>query len=236
MSSTALQIVQDFCEKMALPVPQALVGNTERSVSQYRALLLETVEDLGQYKWQQQRILWTWPSVAGQDQGALVDIWPGYFSVEPNTMWNRTRRMRIFGPLAESIWAALQVLPNAGPEFQHWIAGGHLFISPAQIDGDTLGVTYITSYGVLSVLGVPQQRIEADNDTFLFPDLVVKRLLEAKWRRQKGETGWEDTYNDAMGLVARNIVKEGAATLSLDTLPNRGPRPGIVIPAGSWNV
>jgi len=234
--TTVLQHVQDFCAKQNLPSPSALVGSTEKSVAQFRGLLLDLSRELLEFRWEQQKIRKTWTSVAGQDQGALEDIFgAGYLSLVPGSGWNNTRRMRIYGPLADQIWAALQVLPNAGPEFQCWVSGGHLYVSPAFVAGETLSFIYQTKYGVQASDGTAKERITADDDVLLFPDNVVFRGLEYKWKKQKGEAGWEDDYNVFIGLVAKNLVKDGAPTLTMS--PNRrGPQPGIVIPAGNWNV
>lgn len=235
--TTVLTLVQNFTDKMNLPTPTALVGSQEKSIRQYRALLRELVADLAEYRWSQQRLRLTWPSVLGQDQGLLTSIFgAGYYGLEKDTMWNESRRMRIYGPLPDQIWQALQVLPNAGPEFQFWISGGHLYVSPAQVVGETLSVVYTTTFCVQPAGGgAAKQEITVDSDTLLFPDNVVQHGLEYKWRKQKGDANWQDVYNDFMSLLARNIVKEGAAVLSLAE-SKRLPQPGIVIPAGSWNV
>lgn len=235
--TTILTLVQDFCEKTGLPRPSALIGVTEKSVAQMRALLIECVEDLGRYNWQTQTLRKTWTSLAGQDQGPLTTIFGSdYRSLMPDTIWNNTRVMRVFGPVPAQIWQTFQALPNAGPEYQSWISGGNLYISPAIQAGESLSAIYVTTAGVLDVGGVTtKSRITADDDSLLFPDSVVKRCLEYKWRKQKGEAGWEDDYNAFISLVMKDVVKDGAPTFSLD---GRGQtaRPGIFVPAGSWNV
>jgi hypothetical protein len=234
--ATVLSLMQDFCEKQGLPVPTALVGSQEKSVRQLKALMNDLAQELSQYRWQQQRIRKTWSSVAGQDQGTLVSIFgAGYESLVANTLWNSSRQMRIYGPVADSVWQAMQVLPNAGPEFQCWVAGGKLYVSPALLISENLSALYTTKYGVLSSGGTAQERILADSDTFLFPEIVVARGIEYKWRKAKGEPGWEDDFNAYSGLIAKNIVKDGATTLRLDN-PAQSVKPGIIVPAGSWNV
>lgn len=238
MPTTILTIVQDFTEKLGLPRPSALVGVQEKSVRQMRALLQEAVSDLGEYAWESQKLRKTWVSVAGQDQGTLVSIFgEGYDSLVPETMWNDTRHMRVFGPVTDSVWQAFQTLPNAGPEFQSWISGGKLYISPAPVVGEDFSAIYHTRHGVLDLDGTTtKERITADSDSLLFPTNVVLRALEWKWRKQKGEAGWEDDYNAYIALVARALVKNGMPTLSLDGARTLTAKPGITIPAGSWNV
>lgn len=235
--TTVLTIVQDLTDKIGLPTPTALIGSSEKSIKQFRALVRELVGDLSEYNWPSQELKCSWTSVAGSDQGALTTLFgPGYHGLQANTLWNETRKVRILGPVTEERWQYSQVLPNPGPEYTCWITGGHLYVSPAAVAGETCSAIYRTKYAVLAVDGITTKlNITADDDSFLFPDIVVRRGLEYKWRKAKGEAGWEDDYNSYISAVAANIVKDGSAKLSLTPgVPQM--RPGIVIPSGSWNV
>lgn len=236
MATNVLQLVSDFTDKQGLPTPTALIGVTEKSVVQYRAILLDVVADLSERSWQQQILRKTWLSAAGQNQGTLESIFgAGYISLIPDTMWNDDRVMQIRGPVPPSVWQRLQNLPYGGPEYLYWISGNVLYVSPDLENVENLSAMYRTKYGVLSAGGTAKERVTVDTDTLLFPDQVVRKGFEAKWRKIKGEPGWEDDYNEYMGLIARNIVKDGAPTLSLDS-PVLYPKPGILIPSGNWNV
>ncbi len=237
-NSTVLFLVQSFCEEMGLPLPAAMMGATDKSTRQLKALMFQVVRDLAEKRWQQQTVRKTFVTTAAQDQGLLTTLFgEDYFSIVGGTGWNATRHLRVYGPLPDAIWNALQTLPNAGPEYQSFISQDHLLLSPAAVAGETISFMVITRYCVLDTSGtVYKQFITADNDMLVFPDNVVLRSLYWRWRKQKGESGWEDDYNEAMGLVAKNIAKDGMSTLSMSTQPNVGPWPGIIIPPGSWPV
>mgnify|MGYP000340656027 CR=1 FL=1 len=235
--TTILSLVQSFTDKLGIPTPSAVVGVTEKSVRQIRALLQECVRDLTEYQWPQQTLRVTWTSLATADQGALTTIFgSGFKTLVADTLWNETRHMRIYGPVTPAVWQALQTLPNAGPEYQYWVSNGHLFVSPTLAAGETLAGMYVTSEGILDIDGTTTKAaFTADDDSLLFPDNVVLRCLEYKWKKQKGEAGWEDDYNSYIGLLAKSLTSQTAPTLKLDsTQPSM--RPGIIIPAGSWNV
>jgi hypothetical protein len=238
MTSTVLTLIQNFTDKMGLPTPNALVGATDKSTKQYRSLLRETVADLGEYRWQNQRVRRTFNSVAGQLQGLLTTLFGAdYFGMEQDSMWNNTRIMRVYGPISDQVFNALQTIPNSGPTFQFYLSRDSLYLCPNNIvANEVYSAIIISNYCVLA-LGNPanyQQSVTNDADTLVFPDNVVQRFFEAKWRKQKGESGWEDDMNEAMGLIAKNIVKDGGTRLSLSVRPNYGPQPGIVIPPGNW--
>lgn len=236
--TSALQLVQFFCDKQGLPRPAALITATDKSSRQYQSILRETIADLGEYRWQQQRIRQSFVTVAANLQGTLQALFgAGYAGLERDSMWNNTRHMRIFGPVSEQTWNALQTLPNAGPEFLCWISRDSLYLSPAAVVGENISAIIITKYNVLAggSGSTYQEYVTSDADSLVFPDNVVLRLFEAKWKSQKGETGWQDVYNDAIGLIAKNIIRDSGTKLSMDTVPNAGPRPGIIIPPGNWS-
>jgi hypothetical protein len=237
MSTTILALVQMFTDKGGLPRPAALVSATDKSARQYLSLLRETIADLGEYRWQQQRVRGTFTTVALALQGALPTLFgAGYAGLVKNSLWNDTRHMQIFGPVTDQTWNTLQALPTAGPEFQYWLSRDSLYISPTLEAGETVSAVYVTKYNVLDTDGVTyKELVDADTDTVLFPDNVVLRLFESKWKKQKGESGWQDDYNDAISLIAKNLVRDSSPTLSLDGRTAM-PQPGVIIPPGSWGV
>ena len=242
MTFSALEVVQQFANEQGLPLPVS-INAADKSSRQLKALLNKAVRELAEYGWPYQKKRGTFTTIAGQDQGLLTTVFGAdYKGLIQDSMWNTTRHMRIYGPLSEQIWNALQTLPNAGPEFQCWISNNHLYISPAQVAGNTLSFIYLSNLVVggdpqiSAGVRTPAAYVTQNEDTFTFPDSVMLAYLAYLWRKQKGEPGWQDDYNYAIGLVAKNIVKDSATVLNLSSSPERGVSPGIVIPPGSWNV
>lgn len=239
MTSSVLNLVQTFCDKQGLPRLSAVVTATDKSARQFQAIMREVIADLGEYRWQQQRVRGSFTSVAAGLQGPLTTLFgAGYAGMVRDSMWNDTRHMRIFGPISDQMWNALQTLPNAGPEFQCWISRDNLYLTPTAVAGETISAVFITKFNVLAggTGSTYQEFVTDDTDTLLFPDNVVLKLFGSKWRKQKGESGWEDDYNDAIGLIAKNLVRDGGESFQLDCIPNSGARPGIIIPPGNWGV
>lgn len=235
--TTVLRLIQDFCEEKSLPVPAAVMGSQEKSIRQLRALLQAVINDLAEFRWQQQRILTTWASNGLENQGVLTTLFgAGYSGLVSGTLWDVTTKLRIHGPLTEQEWQAQETLGVNAPPYQAWISQNQLYISPAIPATDSLSAVYITNYLVTDVLGLtPKPRFTADDDSIILPDNVVLRGLKYKWKEAKGEAGWEDDYNTFTGLVAKNLARDSAPKLALDnSTPAIGP--GIIIPAGNWNV
>lgn len=236
MSKTLLATVQGFCGEYGLPVPNAVIGVTETSVIQYKAIMEKVVSDLLEFRWQQQSIRKTFVTIAAEDQGSLTSlIGADYKSLVQASMWDETLRRPVFGPVGDASWEMLKAFLNTGPLYQYRIAQNHLLINPAIEAGHTIGLIYMSGYGILDgTTGVAKESFTLDTDTMLFPDVVIEKSLEWRWKKIKGED-WQDDYNDYLDSVARNKTNDTAPVLFLD----RGqPRlvPGIWVPAGNWPV
>lgn len=235
MSKTVLLTVQDFCGRMGLPVPTAIIGGTETSVVQYKGILHDIGEKLSEYAWQVQKLRKTFTSIAAEDQGALTTIiGADYRSIVPLSVWDETLRRPLFGPVGDASWESLKAFTNTGPMYQYWISGGHFLTNPALPAGHTIGLIYETNYPFASASGTAQPRILADTDVFLFPDVVITAEFEWRWKKIKGEP-WQDDYNMSVSLIAKNIVKDTLPILQLDA-QRQELRPGIWVPAGNWGV
>lgn len=233
----ALQLVTQFCQETGLPVPGGLIGATEGHAVQMRALLNKVAMDLSQYNWEQQNRYVTWTSVSGEDQGALLDIFgvsDDYMRLIPNTLWDNTEQRPVFGPVTNEVWAYYKAAVNPGPIYQYTIKQSHLLVSPAMPAGHTMSVQMYSQLVVVGANSSLKTAMTADNDSFVFPDICVLRGLTWNWAKKKGEE-WEGDHALYLDSIGKNLVNSGAPTVSLDTT-ERGFSPGVVVPAGSWNV
>lgn len=237
MVSPVLTLVQNFTDKMGLPTPSAMIGATDKSTRQLRSLMRETIAELAEYHWENQKVRRTFLSVSGSVQGNVNTLFGAdYSGIVQDSMWNNTRIMRVYGPISEQRYNALLTIPNSGPTYQFFISRNILSLVPSNIvANETYSAIILSRFCVTDTTQtVYKEFVTADTDLLVFPDNVVIRMFEAKWRKQKGEDGWEVDMTAALGLVAKNIVRDGSTRLSLSTEPNRGPRPGIIIPPGNW--
>lgn len=236
-----LQLVQEFCGKKTLPVPTAVIGNTDVGVVQIRYLLDETLREMGKYKWNEQKIQTTFLTVASENQGTFSAILgPGFIGPDFDslifaTMWDQTLRRPIFGPVSDEMWSNLQSFPASGPIYQFKVFGDSLHIFPAPPAGDTVYLIYQSKYPVAdAATGTPKAAITVDTDLFLLPDDVVSRSLDYRWKRQKGEP-WEVDFNEYTDLLAKALNRTGQPNIHLDSARFK-LTPGIWVPAGDWPV
>lgn len=229
---TALGIVQEFCALQGLPVPSALVGSSEKSVAQYRAILREVVRELLTCAWEEQKVRATFTAETTNLQGPLTTLFPGFEELIRDTFWSVTNDMRVTGPVTDSEWAAILALDISAPPYSYWIGGGSLYLSPIPSSGESFSAIYRTSYGFTSS-GSPSASLVADADTLNFPDNVLLAGFEALWKEKKGLP-----YQTARNRFDDYLAKAQAPVsprFQLDSPPpHNGPR--VFIPPGSWNV
>lgn len=232
---TILGVAQEFCALRGLPIPSALIGANEKSAAQYLAIIKKLSRELARYSWQEQRILTTYSATGlSTNQGSLSTLFAGYKALVPETLWNKTKKLRIIGPVNDQQWAAQQALGFAGPEYLSWVSQKQLYISPKPAEFDQIQAIYQTEYSLTNNSGVAIATPTADNDKFLQPDNVVMKGFEAIWKKQKGEP-FTDDWNDFVGEILRALAYSGMPKFRLDGA-TPSVRPGIAIPPGSWNV
>jgi hypothetical protein len=230
MATTPLAIVGDLCARMGFTVPSAVVGSVDPQVAQMRSLLEEECNDLSQrHRWQEQTIQGTWTTIANADQGALSAIFPqGFRAVVDNTIWDRTDRLPVLGPMAPEDYQALLAILATGPRYRYIIQGSHLLVNPAPAAGHAWAFEYYTKYFCTDSGGATYRyRFAADTDLVLLPEDLVLQGLRWRWKKEKGFDYAED-FRTYEGQVANAMGVNGSrkSPLYLDYV-NRGPTPGI---------
>lgn len=237
MAQSVLQLVQEFCGKKTLPVPNSVIGNTELSVVQIRYLLDEVVRELMLAgDWEEQKIRATWTSTATEDQGALTTLIGADFdSLIPATMWDVTQQLPVFGPTGDSSWQTFKTYTSIGPIYQYRIEGGHLKILPTLTAGHTMSVYYNSNYGITDSGGTAKAAITADSDLFLLPEALIHRSLDYRWKRTKGEP-WEQDYAEFQDLMGGERYASAPRFNLGSPSGDAGQQPGIWVPSGSWPI
>jgi len=233
-----LTIAQNFCQRTGLPVPTFVIGSTDAQVIQILALLNEVLEDLvDRATWSALTEETTFVTTAGEDQGAMTTIAPkGFSRVLQETIFNRTLRLPIYGPMRAEQWQALKALPTTGPFYKYRIRGGRLLFNPVAVAGHTCAFEYASTWIVLALDGTTRRSaFAADTDTTLLDEKLILAGLRWKWRSEKGLDyaeefrRYEELVNNASGRDATKPVLNMGAGVS-------DYRPGIFVPSGNWNL
>jgi hypothetical protein len=234
---TILTVIRAFCQRTGLPAPGFVAASQDAQVVQLLALANEVIEDLvDRWTWQDLVKEATFVTIAGEDQGAIATIAPSGFSrILQETIFNRTLRLPLFGPLAASQWQGLKALPNPGPNYQYRIRGGRLLFSPAGVVGQTCAFEYASRNAAIGADSIAKPAFTLDTDNFLLPESLLMAGLRWKWKAEKGLDyaeefrRYEILANNAAGRdgTKPRLAMDGGCASAV---------PGIFVPAGNWNV
>lgn len=234
--ATILSMIQDVCRRNGLPVPPAIQGTQDAQTQQYISVVNECLEDIvNRFDWQALRKQATFITVAGESQGPIDALAPiGFKSIVNETLYDRSLRLPLFGPLSDAQWAALKALPNSGPNYQYRIRGNELLSVPDAAAGHTWAFEYVSNWAVFDAAsGSTKQFYTADSDTIILNEACFKACFEWSWKAHKGLD-----YAEAFKRYEEFVVD----ARSKDTTPPRvnasnvgtSIRPGIWVPAGNW--
>ena len=114
---SVLTILQDHCRLHALNVPTAVLGSTDTTVQQLYGILKEVLEEIvveSSFNVIEQEAVFV--ATATEDQGALTTLAPsGYTAILIGTVFDRTLKRPLNGPLTAVEWQTIKALPNPGP-------------------------------------------------------------------------------------------------------------------------
>lgn len=237
MAMTLLQIVQHFAERQNVPSPSTVYGSSDPQITQIKALLEEIGIDMAsRVAWQGITFEATHTTTATEDQGAMTTIAANGFKwIKNQTIWDRTDRLPVLGPMSPQEWQALKALVVNGPRYRFRIRGGKLLVNPTPEAGHTWAFEYVSQNWILNG-STYKQFFTADDDTVLLPDVELLQGLRWKWRKEKGLDYAEDFRAYEMMLKDAAGRDGGRPQLRMDDSGWNGPKPGIWVPSGSWNV
>ena len=230
--------VQEFCRRTGLDVPVSLVSSSDKQALQLWGLANEICTDLvTRFQWQDLTEQCTFTSIAAENQGAVATLASsGFLSIIDETIYDRTLRIPIFGPLNNTQWQARQALPATGPIYQYRIRSGHLYFNPAIPAGHTIAFEYKTKNIVVAVDGVTYQELfQADTDSLRLPSTLLTAGLRWMWKKEKGLEYGEELA--AYERLVANLSAHDGGRRTLNAADRYNDfKPAIVVPLGNWNT
>jgi hypothetical protein len=197
-----LTIVQNASPEMSIPAPASLVGNELSNAPTLLRLAREELSSLGgRYDWSKLTTAIAWSANASIAQTTANCIPADFDRMLPQTLFNRTTRKQLSGPISPEEWQALQggITNTIDPVFR--FRTGTILIWPAPTAGHTFVYEYVSSYKALSSGGVPRENWQADDDTCLFREDIVTLGLVWRYKKAKGRA-----YTDDQAEYERRVV------------------------------
>jgi hypothetical protein len=189
MPATLLSVIQSHCKLHAIGVPSSVTGSTDTQIIQLWEILNDVLTEMTRESdFNVTTYRATFTVIAAADQGAMSTLAPyGYQAALLETFFDLTQRRPLYGPVSETEWEELQALPSAGVWFKFRIWQDHLWLDPVPtVPLSNMAFEYMSSWATKDTGGTPKELPTADNDTFVFPDVILKRGLAARWKQIKG--------------------------------------------------
>jgi hypothetical protein len=244
-SSSLLTLVGDFFERQDLVRPTAVVNSTDQTVKQVRRILQEGIRELQERDdWKMLQVLSGVLSHANGTGYLAYDLeatLPDYKWMIPDTIWETTTRIPIAGPLNEADRSQMLTMAVTPAQYSFWFGpgtmGNAIYIYPYSATM-RFQFQYQSQYAIVSSLLVPKEAWTADTDLCLFPTRLLEADLNWRWNKSKGLPYAEELR--AFETMVANLTANQQPTKGVDMGGggpyNRFVGPGLLIPAGSWNV
>lgn len=206
--ATLLEMCQDIADDLSIDRPVSVVANTDDP----DAMLLLTIARMEgrSLSW---RAHWdvlireqTFTTTAAAVQANAI---PSDFSrIIPETVFNRTQRRELYGPVGAQEWQQIQagLIIAIDPCYRR--RAGDLLISPTPAAGETIAFEYITTHWCEDATGTGQTTFAADSDVPRLDSEIFKAGMIWRWRKRKG-LPFEDERLDYERMVVEAILNDG---------------------------
>lgn len=137
-----------------------------------------------------------------------------------NTHWDKSKHWIMLGPETPQQWEwLLSGYIATGPRIRYRIFGGYFQIWAVSGTTDTLGFEYIGTNWASDVSGTAKSSFTADDDTCIFPDVLMVLALKHKYFTVKGFGPiYKDEYERHLSIAKANDA--GSKTLSFAPAPS----------------
>lgn len=239
---TVLDIIREACRRIGISVPASAVSSTDLQVQQLLALLNEEGQELAaRYPWQRLTSEATFTTVSTQSQGDLdggiLPCAANLAYIVNDTIWNRSTRLPICGPLNSKSWSYARAMTYTAPTSEYRILGNQLVLNPPPAAGDTAAFEYVTRNWLQSADGTIQRdSIVADDDSPVLDWQLIMLGLMWRWRAAKG-LNYSESFMTYERRVADATARDGTKpvlSLNGNSAERRGIQPLVVAPSGNW--
>lgn len=232
-----LTLVQSATRRMGINTPSGVVLSSDNAVLQLLELANEEGRELGaRTAWAALDTAVTFTTVATESQGNINTIAPNLKYIINNTIWNRTLRRPVFGPLSPQDWQRDKASFSQGPFNQFRIIGTALSFIPVPVAGQTCAFEYITkAFATDSTGAVDRTSFANDADLCKLDEEIMTLGLIWRWRQVKG-LDFSADYQKYEKKVIDAIARDGTKPMLSLSGGSTDLQPVVVVPAGSWGI
>jgi hypothetical protein len=239
MRGTVLEIIQQTCAELGLPVPNEAVSSKDSNNVQLVALLNAAGYELAQtFQWQFLDRLGIITTVADQD---AYDLPSDFEKIINQTLWSSSLELTpVRGPMSPQVWQSIKNGSLGSPVYQSFrIQGSQLIVDPVPgDDGEIYNFEYISN-GWVQAFDDPdvyRATIINDGDIPLFDKYLLIKYLKVKMWQAKGLN--TTAYDTDLARIYDAITSgdKGAPVLNLSHQHYGRYITGDNVPDGNWRV
>lgn len=232
-----LTMMQQVTRRIGITTPSAVMSSTDPQIMQLVGIANEEGQELAErYPWQALTKEANFTTVATTTQVAdIYSTWSDFKYILNDTIWDRTLRRPVFGPLTPQTWQQLQAQVMQGPWWQYRIRGNAIVFIPTPNAGDDCYFEYQSMNWCESSGGTGQSAWAADSDTGLLDEQIMAMGVIWRWKQIKGFEYAQD-YQKYEARVADAMGRDGGKQVWDLGGVSDGLRPAVLVPSGDWPV
>lgn len=228
-----LSLIQGAALKIGIAVPDSVFGNSDLEAQELLAFAQEEGREL--VKRGDWRLLRKELSFVTFNQEEQTNFYPADCDhIVQDTMWNRSKRRPVFGPVTPQEWQAIKAMTTSPVMDTVFFRGNNALIQPVPPAGQTIACEYISKSFCQSSASSAQSAWMQDTDTGLLDENVMMLGVILRYKLAKGL--------DASAALAQyetqvqQAITQDKPSKTVDLASgNRYARvPGVVVPEGSW--
>lgn len=217
----------------ASEVPATIVGNSNDTAKLiFQAIRKATQIVLWANSWQRLVQDYTFATVPDQEEYDLP-VGISQTNIIPYTLWNRTTRFQLNGPISFNQWQLFKNLLLIPTIIQQWIMlDNKIKLYPTPTAVQTLSLLFSSNLCIRSEGGAEQSEWEADDDYSILNEYAIE--LQATWIYLKQlERPYEEEKEMADNYLQQLIQQDGSRQVigvNMQSLPPQYPLPSYLNP------
>jgi hypothetical protein len=235
-SGTLLNMIRRISRRVINQTPSVVATATDATTLLLLELAQEEGEQLARFgDWRALRSEKTFTTVAAETQTdtPIPTDWAGFID---DTFWNRSRRMRLYGPATAEEWQRWKAGSTFPVTGTFYFRGSSLLIQPTPTAGDTVAYEYRSSCWCQSSTGVAQDSWLADTDVGRLDTRLMGLGVIWRYRQNRG-LDWQTDFDKYQFEVEQALSKDQPRkVIDMKETGMQSRIPGLVIPEGSWSL
>ena len=187
---TLLTICEDAADEIGIPQPATIINNSDPSVLQLLRSANRAGKNLAKKSWEILKKEGSFTSAAAESQGLMTTIASDFGRFSNDTLYNRTTKFKIFGPITDTQWQRLKASTASGIRSYFRIRSGKLNVHPQMSATQSCFFEYYSKNWVDSGTGATPAVADAavfnnDANTVVFDEEL--RTMGIVWRFLKSK-------------------------------------------------